>query len=235
MRGRVLSLCFVACLGAACSAGSEDGAEGSAAATDDPSFGAWADVAVRHGVNVRSDRALVLGVRGRDVDGNVHPTRVTRVYDDTLVVLTRDRRVVRMPVSTHPWEPGSTSSPDVDGDGLGDVGMIRPGAYLAVRRPASRNIVGAPTFQITTRNGDDHLPGDRNTDHDDRYSAEERDASTSRRDNLTAVLFHRAGEGAPALIGCQGLDPDHIGVLAREGGDRFDYVLVDANDEAVPE
>ncbi len=218
-----------------CASTSEDGAEANAALAEDPDFGAWASLAEGHGVRVRSDRPLVVGVRGRDIDGNVHPTRVTREFDDTLVVLTRDHRVVRLAVSTHPWEThDEEGAPDVDGDGTRDVGMIRPGVYSAERRASSRNIVGQPTFAVTTARGDGRLPGDRNTDHDDVYSAEEHDASTARSDRLTAVLFHRAGGGAPALIGCQGLDVEGMSVLAREGGDRFDYVLVDANAEDLP-
>lgn len=208
-------------------------AESSAASDLGPDFDAYAALADRHGVSIRPGRMLVIGLRGRDTDGTLHPTRVAKVFDDTLVLLTADHRAIRLPVSTHPWETHG-DVPDVNGDHVGDVGMIRPGVYLATRRSADRNIAGAPTFHITLPNGDERLPGDRNTDHDDSYSSAEHDASTARHDHLTAVLFHQAGAGAPALVGCQGLEKDGIGVLAREGGDDFDYLLVDANAEEIP-
>ncbi|MBX3205936.1 MAG: hypothetical protein KF764_12760 [Labilithrix sp.] len=197
------------------------------------SYDDYAAFAARHGSAPRAGQPLVIGIRGRDLAGNVHETRVTQTLDDTLVVLTPDERVVRLAVSTHPWET-TGNVPDVDGDGHGDVGMIRPGKYLAVQREASRDIGGARTYHVLTEGGADRLPGYRNTDHDDAYSADEREASDSRGDYLTAVLFHRGGEGTPPAVGCQVLDADGIRILAREGGARFDYLLVDANEEEIP-
>ncbi len=198
------------------------------------SYDTYAALATRHGMPPKADRPLVIGIRGRDVKGRLHDTQVARVLDDTLVVLTPDKRAVVLAVSTHPWETEASDVPDVDRDGRGDVGMIRPGKYVAVRREASRNIAGAPTYRVTTAAGSDRLPGWRNTDHDDAYSAAERAASESRGDVLTAVLFHQAGAGAPPAIGCQVLDADGIRRLATETGSRFDYLLVDANDEEIP-
>jgi hypothetical protein len=194
-------------------------------------FPVYAALAARHGVTPAAGRPLAIGIRGRDLTGKVHAAHVARVLDDTLAVLTPDQRVIELAVSTHPWETESTAVPDVDGDGHPDVGMIRPGTYQAVRRDASRNIAGQPTFHVVTRANDDRIPGWRNTDHDDAYSTEERTSSESRGDTLTAVLFHQIGDGAPAAVGCQVLDRDGIRSLSAVGGAGFDYLLVDATDE----
>jgi hypothetical protein len=198
-------------------------------------FATYAAFASQHG-KAPSDRTLVIGIRGRDPAGNLHPTRVSRVFDDTLIVLTPDKRAIVLPVSTHPWETQSTNAgvPDVDRDGRVDVGMIRPGTYRALKREAKRDIAGAGTYHVTMPEGRGTLPGYRNTDHDDVYSPAERTASESRSDGLTDVLFHVGGAGAPQAVGCQVLDASGIRRLVTEGGAGFDYLLVDANDESVP-
>jgi hypothetical protein len=152
-----------------------------------------------------------------------------KAYDDTLVVITADDRLVKLAVSTHPWETRSQHVPDVDGDGKGDVGMIFPGRYVAVARDASGNIGGAKTFHVLTTARIDGLAGARNTDGDDAYSEAEIAKSRTRGDKLTAVLFHQGGDGAPAAVGCQVLDAEGIRTFAREVGRELDYVLVDAN------
>lgn len=119
----------------------------------------------------------------------------------------------------------------MDGDGIVDVGMILEGRYLAIRRSVRRNIAGAPTYHLLTPKGSGRLPGIRNTDQDDRFSAAERRASKRRGDKLTAVLFHQeGGEGDPRPVGCQILDAEGMRVLAEEVGERFDYWLFDANE-----
>ena len=205
--------------------------------TVSPTYAAYAGLARRHGVTPSPDRPLVVGVRGQSTAGTAHPTLVGHAFDDRLV-LTTDRRVLPLAMSTHPFEtrgaPGS-GIPDVDHNHVPDVGMIEPGVYVAKRRDPSRNIVGETTYQVFTAAGSDHIPGFRNTDHDSSYSDAERAASAARRDTLTDILFHVGGEGAPAVVGCQVLSAPDMHTLAAEGGARFDYLLVDAHDEEVPQ
>jgi hypothetical protein len=199
--------------------------------------GRWLDFVARHGLRPRGDRGLVIGVRGRDLAGNVHPTRVTNAFDDTLVIMTPNRDLVRLAASTHPFEVTATSEdgvPDVDGDTKPDVGMIRPGVYLATRREERLNIGGSPSYQVTTSDGADKLPGYRNTNQDAQYTPAELASSQTRSDTLTAVLFHQASEGTPRAVGCQVLDAESMRRLVEKAGASFDYLLVDANETAVP-
>lgn len=193
----------------------------------------YKELASRHEMKPRSDRALVIGLRGRDIAGKRHPLRIQPAYRDTLVILTPDGRVIELPVSTHPWQKEAPGIPDIDGDGIADVGMIRPGKYVAIRRDARRNIAGAPTFHILTTNGSGKLPGVRNTDQDDVFSPAEQRASEARGDVLTAVLFHQeGGEGDPRPVGCQILDANAMRKFAEEVGERFDYLLVNVSEGA---
>jgi hypothetical protein len=172
----------------------------------------------------------VIGLRGLALDGRLHDTRAVKVYDDTFVVLDGDR-VTELSGSTHPWELGSTHVPDVNGDGAGDVGMLRPGRFSVVARESSRDIVGAATYHVRTASGNGAVPGWRDTDHDGVVSAAERTASESRGDTLTAILFHVGGDRAPAAVGCQvfSLETHKRFVTAVGGRVSFTYVLIDAN------
>jgi hypothetical protein len=215
--------------GVACSS-ADEGVD--AASQDlDPTYAKWDAFAKAHEMPAHAGRARVIGIRGRDSDGNVHSTIIQRgIFDDSLVLLGADKKVTFLSVSTHPWETNSSASPDVDGDGKGDVGMLLPGRYQAVARGSAANIAGLPTFHVVNVDGNDGLAGVRNTEHLDHYTQEEFDASSARGDKLTAILFHKGGDGAPNAIGCQVLDADGIATLSQKAGARFDYLLVDAND-----
>jgi hypothetical protein len=225
-----LALVFLAATAVACS-GSADAVDDAASQSLDAKYQAWDAFAKSHGMPRHTGRARVIGVRGRDSDGNVHSTTIQRgIFDDSVVVLGTDGSVTLLSVSTHPWEISSSSSPDVDGDGKGDVGMLLPGRYQAVARGAGSNIAGLPTYHVVNVDGTDGLTGVRNTEHLDHYTQEEFDASRERGDKLTAILFHKGGDGAPNAIGCQVLDADGIATLSQKASARFDYLLVDAND-----
>jgi hypothetical protein len=173
---------------------------------------------------------VVVGLRGMSREGVRHEVRTQKTFDDVLAVLKQDGTVVELHASTHPWFTTSTAAPDVDGDGRGDVGMIKPGRYHAVPRPG-RLLAGEPTFHILTPDGSDRLPGWRDTNHDGIYDDGERTASDDRHDVITAVLFHEGGPAAPAPIGCQVLDAvaikDFIADVGGSGAE-IDYVLADA-------
>jgi peptidoglycan hydrolase-like protein with peptidoglycan-binding domain len=171
----------------------------------------------------------VLGIRGLSRDGQAHDTTSARRYDDTMVVLTPDGRVRELRGATHPGQNNSTASPDVTGDGVGDVGMIKPGNYQVVPNGPHG---GNASYHVRTMEGSGSLPGWRDTNHDGRFSDGERAASDQRGDRLTGVLFHPGGSTAPSSIGCQTMDPQtYQQFVDAIGGPRarFNYTLVDAN------
>jgi hypothetical protein len=198
------------------------------------SYEAYAAIAAAHGVTLSTTKPTVLGLRGMSLAGELHDTQASETFDDTLVVLTPDHRAIELAGSTHPWRKGSSSVPDANGDGAGDVGMLRPGVYSIVPRDASQDILRQATFHVRTLAGNGYVPAWRDTDHDGVVSAAERATSESRGDLMSAVLFHVEAEGAPAAVGCQVQSPEsHKRFVTLLGGRvAFQYVLVDAHDVA---
>lgn len=198
-------------------------------ATERERYDHYARIVRENGGEVCPDgRPTVLGIRGLSRDGEVHDTGSTRRYDDTFVVLTADGRVQELRGATHPGQRSSTQSPDVTGDGQGDVGMIRPGTFDVV--PNGQH-GGNASYHVRTTGGSGRLSGWRDTNQDGRFSDTERAASERRGDTLTGVLFHQGGDNAPRSIGCQTLSPaDYDRFVETLGGPRtrFSYTLVDA-------
>jgi hypothetical protein len=223
-------LLAVGCASPTADGDSGDSAESAPAALSSEAYRIYGDLAREGGSSPSLGTVTVLGLRGLSSDGTVHDTRFGHAFDDTLVVLRADGSVERFPASTHPFElDGVPGVPDVDGDHVADVGMIRPGVYDVAGR--DRTIAGAASFAVTVHgSGAGKLPGWRDTDHDGLLTAEERAASEHRSDGLTDVLFHQGEGGAPAAVGCQVLPATAIRAFtAAVGGARarFRYVLVE--------
>jgi hypothetical protein len=175
---------------------------------------------------------LLIGIRGVSLFADdTHETVARPEYDDTFVFL---KPGSAMPPwlfkgSTHAYQTDSKLSPDIDGDGRGDVGTIRPGRYvltLAITQPF-------PIYTLTMPDGSGRIPCFRDTNHDGRYSAEE----IARQSFATAVLLH-TGYDAPAesahhsSIACQTCNASDLRTLAGLGGKTIDYILCGA-DEAI--
>ena len=219
-----------------CASPASDGSSGessetsSGAALSSEAYRIYGELAREGGAAPALGSVTVLGLRGLSYRGEVHETRYAHAFDDTVVVLRADGTVERFPASTHPFElDGVPGVPDVDGDGIADVGMIRPGVYDVAGR--DRTIAGQASFAVTLHaTGAGKLPGWRDTDHDGILTADERAASEHRADGLTDVLFHQGEGGAPAAVGCQVLPASSIGAFTKAVGGaraRFRYVLVD--------
>lgn len=191
-------------------------------------YRAYGDLAKEAGATPSAGTVTVLGLRGLSIEGTTHATSYVRAFDDTLVVLRADGTVDRFAGSTHPFERnGVPGVPDVNGDRVADVGMIRPGIYDVTGR--DRAIAGAASYAVTQR-ASGALPGWRDTDHDGELTDAERAASERRGDRITDVLFHNGEGTAPPAVGCQVLPASTITAFtASVGGPRarFRYVLVD--------
>jgi hypothetical protein len=199
-------------------------------ATERERFDHYAAIIRANGGQVNPNgQPSVLAIRGMSRDGNQHDTTSNRRYDDTFVVLTPDGRARELRGATHPGQTRSSLSPDVNGDGVGDVGMIRPGNYTVVPNGPHR---GAASFHVRTENGSGNIPGWRDTNHDGAFSDAERRASERRGDTLTEILFHQGGDSSPISIGCLTMPPaEYQRFLNAIGGGRarFNFSLVDAN------
>jgi hypothetical protein len=216
--------------GGGCGTSADDAASTSDELGDPARYAKYAKIVRDAGGDLTPGHLVVLGLRGRDADGTLHDTHTAKVFDDTMVLL-RDGTATELSGSTHPWFTRNASPPDVNGDGIPDVAMIRPGRYQAVPRPAARNIGGMATFHVVTLAGGGSLPAWRDTNHDGSYDSQERAASEARHDTAGSILFHLGGLDSVPAIGCQVLPHDPLAELVTTaGGASFDYVLVDAHD-----
>lgn len=178
-------------------------------------------------------RPFLLVLRGVVVGAaETHETVARAAYDDTFVGLSHDGVVPPYVFrgASHAYQRDSRAAPDVNGDGRGDVGCIRPGRFeltLAITDPF-------PIFTLTMPGGSGNIPCFRDTNHDGRYSA----AELSQRSFATAVLLH-TGFDAPAgsehrsSIACQTANVADLRYLASHAaayGRKIDYVLLDADD-----
>jgi peptidoglycan hydrolase-like protein with peptidoglycan-binding domain len=173
-------------------------------------------------------KPTVLGIRGLSRSGRLGETTSRAAYDDTFIVLTRNGRVREIRGATHAGQNSSTLSDDINGDGQGDVGMIRPGNYTVVPNGPHH---GAPSYHVRTLANSGNIPGWRDTNHDGRFSRSERKASQRRGIKMTAILFHQGDSTRPSSIGCQTLAPREYAQFMRAVGGssaRFSFTLVDA-------
>ncbi|MCB9655440.1 MAG: peptidoglycan-binding protein [Deltaproteobacteria bacterium] len=153
--------------------------------------------------------------------------RTTRRYDDQFIVLLPSGRVHRFAGATHPSQTRSDQAPDVNGDGVGDVGIIRPGNYQA--RPNGTH-ARAASYRVSTIGRSGLIPGWRDTNHDGTYDSSEVARSERRGDNMTGILFHQGNSSAPASIGCLTLAPSvYRSFLSAVGGPsaKFSFTLVE--------
>jgi hypothetical protein len=166
-------------------------------------------------------------------------------YEDQMVVLKKDGTTATFTANTKPaQQPGTPgSAPDVNGDHQPDLGMARPGNYKAY---GNRSFAGRPAYQVSSTPGKDEVPAWRDTDHDGKFSPEEKQASETRGDKLSAVRIHvgfdeggsqvQGKDGKPISgsgpwsIGCQNVPSSKIDEFVDAvGGQKanFNYSVVE--------
>lgn len=163
------------------------------------------------GYDLPGARPCLLALRGVEPwAAETHPTRTAVAEDDTGILLTSSAvRVWAM--ATHPYQLDSRASPDVDGDGRGDVATILPGRYLMRR-------ISPVVMHVLRADGSEGIPCLRDTHHDGRPTAP---------GTATAILLHADWRSGKSSIGCQtSREADVRAVCAA--GPEVDFVLVDA-------
>lgn len=195
----------------------------------------WGELAGKLGV-VRPpayilERPLLICLRGvRPFDEATHPMRSVAAYDDTGVFLHYDGAPMVFPMSSHAYQVNSKLSPDVDADGLGDVGTIVPGRYVLKDLHDGKY----PTFHVLAADMADRIPCWRDTDHDGIISHDERQRVYS----ATAILIHGGIDDPPDSphhysIGCQCVPLVWRRKLVQHAkGGFIDYILIDAEKAA---
>lgn len=191
----------------------------------------WGWLAGELGCSPALDRPFLICLRGvAPFASETHPMRSVAAYDDTGILLFRGGERV-FPMSSHAYQVNSKLSPDVDGDGLGDVGTIKPGRYLA----RDLNTGKYPTFLVSMPDGDGHLPCWRDADHDGVISHGE----MAKAFTATQILIHGGVDDPPDSphhfsIGCQCVPLAHRTFLVDRakatGGGLLDYRLLDVAD-----
>jgi hypothetical protein len=160
----------------------------------------WAFVAGRLGADPALPRPFLICIRGAKPYALESHTLVhSPVYDDTGVLLVRDSYPVVFPMATHAYQARSKASPDVNRDGLGDVGSVRPGRYLLTDLLNGKEVI----FHVTMPDGSPRLPCWRDFDGDKKLSPEEMQRSEDAR---TGAQVGTDGTWADSILLHGGLD-----------------------------
>lgn len=209
----------------------------------------WHELATKAGaINTPLARPCLLAIRGAapgDAETHELEHKPSPPYRDTGVLFVSgfDPYVFRM--TTTAYQLGSKASPDLDGDGRGDVGSIRTGRYVLHDLKAGEEV----TFHVRNPDGTDEILAWRDVDGDGTVTPAERQRSEAAREGqqvgaggayATSILLHggmdepNAG-GAPPKhrfsIGCLTAPRDVrklIAGAARPHGGQCDLFLVDA-------
>jgi hypothetical protein len=197
----------------------------------------WAET---HGVTIEAGKVTVLAKRfGAD--------KRSVAYEDTFIVFKANSTVARFVGTTKPAQMPRVDSdvvPDVDSDGRKDLGIVRPGKYVA-HGSITYGVTGyeRAAFKVKATDGDTYLPAWRDLSGDGIFSANEKSLAAQRDYKISGIYIHygfetggtvlgtRRYEG-PWSVGCQNikyLELDAF-VAAVGGADAtFPFAIVDAD------
>lgn len=170
---------------------------------------------------------VLIGIRGVvPWAEETHETRSQAAYDDTFVLLAPGHDPKLFRGSSHAYQLFSKLSPDVNGDGVGDVATINPGRYVLHYRMLDG--AGCPVFDLTLPDGSGNIPASRDLNHDGHV-----DGSIEAGPYVaTAVLFHTGYDAPPGAehrssIACQTTSVQNLRDMAA-AGHTIVYVLTTA-------
>ncbi len=133
-------------------------------------------------------------------------------------------------LSSHAYQLASGASPDVNRDGAGDVGSIRPGRYVLHQ-------LAATTYHVKTPDGSDRIPCWRDTSHDGVISEAEAERSETATSGpqvtpgvgmwANAVLLHESWSSGRSSISCITTEAREFERI-RAAGKTIDMLLVNA-------
>lgn len=191
------------------------------------------------------ERPLLIAIRGAAPgDEQTHEMHARPAYDDSMVLVQKTTMPMLVRGATHSYQLDSKLSPDVDGDGRGDVGSIRPGRFVLTDLGARPY----PIFSVALPDGSTKIPCWRDLGrHDGVIDAAERErAETATKGNQvneagyysTAVLLHTGFDAPPdsdhrSSISCLTANFRHLEVMrdaAKATRGKLDCILIDARE-----
>lgn len=195
----------------------------------------WSWIAGKLGCDPDLARPFLICLRGVEPGAPAtHPSVVDYHYRDTGVLIYRGGERV-FPMSSIPYQMRSTASPDVNGDGQGDVACVAPGRY--VFRDLGPSAGPYPVFAVTTPEGSGKLRCTRDLNHDGQLD-HDGDAIYE----CEQILIHTGIDGLKLnppsphaySIGCSTMSLPWLQFLrercAATGSGRGDYVIARAED-----
>jgi hypothetical protein len=204
----------------------------------------WDWIAGKMGASYPLPRPFLLALRGvRPLASETHDLVHSAGYDDTGLLFVHGEKAVMFPMATHAFQARSKLSPDVNRDGLGDVGSVRPGQYLMTNLRNGEEII----FHVTMPDGSPRLPchrdfnGDRFLSEEEIGQSEELRSGAQVGDDGTwadSILVHGGLDAAPGAkhrfsIGCFTMSDSWRALLqlkANSTGGKIDLVLANAWD-----
>jgi hypothetical protein len=179
----------------------------------------WGDLLGQLSGKLNDSMSNLIGIRGVCPWANESHGSISKVaYDDSFILLMRGKPPSLFNGSSHAYQLFSKLSPDVNGDGIGDVGTIIPGSYLLTYCGDKY-----PVFELTMPDGNKKIPCYRDLKHDGNPSKDHIYEATD-------VLAHTGFDAPPdathrSSIACQTFSLEYL-QLMEKAGHKINYYLI---------